>query len=93
MAPSEKAQESSPPVGRLLLVQGKRAEEIEGAEVPPFVKPPGQNADDFVRLSVNPNRAADDIATRAETLLPAALTQNNHVIATSDVFSWEKIAA
>ena len=76
-----------------MLVQRQRAEEIEGAEVPPFVEPSGQHPNHFMRLSVEADGAADDIPSGAETLLPTTLTQDDYVVASSYVFPWEKVAA
>ena len=75
------------------MVQRQRAEEIECTQVAPFIKPAGQNANDFVRLPVDANHPADDVMSGAEALLPAALTQDDHVVVSRDIFPRKEIAA
>src|SRR2546430_14623544 len=59
----------------------------------PFINPSGENADDFVWLSVDADHAAYDVTSRSEALLPATLTQDDHMVVSRDVFSRKKIAA
>src|SRR5438067_3286089 len=93
MPAAEQTKKSSPPIRGLLLVQRKRAEEIERAQMAPFIKPSGENADDLVWLSVDADHAAYDVTSRAEALLPATLTQDDHMVVSRHVFSRKKIAA
>jgi hypothetical protein len=74
-----------------LLIECKGPKEIECAQVPPVVEPRRQDAHDFMRVTVDPDRPADDIASTAKALLPAALTKNNDVVVSSYVFACEKI--
>jgi hypothetical protein len=87
------AKKSSPPVRGLLLVQRQGAKEIECAQVAPFIKPAGQNANDFVRLPVDPNHPANNLMGRPEALLPATLTEDDHVVVPRDILSRQEIAA
>ena len=59
----------------------------------PLIKPSGQNADHFVWLPVDADHAADDVMSQAEALLPAAQTQDDHVVVSRDIFPRKEIAA
>jgi hypothetical protein len=80
-------------VRRLLLIEREGPKEIKPAQVPPVIEPPGQYPNNFMGLAVHPDGPADDIASTAETLLPATLTKNDNVVVSSYIFSREKIAA
>lgn len=80
-------------IGSFFLIQGERSKEIESAKVPPFIEPGWQDAQDFVRLAVHSDHPADDVMGGAETLLPAAVAENNHVIVTRQLLPLQKIAA
>src|SRR2546423_15360542 len=92
MPAAKETKKSSPSIRGLLLIQRKRAKKIERSQMAPFINPSGENADDFVWLSVDADHAAYDVTSRSEALLPATLTQDNDMIASRDVFSWKKIA-
>ena len=74
------------------MIERQRAEEIECPQVTPFIEPTWQNPDDFVRLPVDADHPADDVMSRTEALLPAALTQYDYVVVSRDIFSRKEIA-
>src|ERR1700730_8792245 len=53
----------------------------------------GHHADDFVRLAVDPNSAANDVRTKCEAVAPGTLTQDDNAVAAGRVISTAKIAA
>src|SRR2546423_7581128 len=93
MPAAKETKKSSPSIRGLLLIQRKRAKKIERSQMAPFINPPGETADDFVCLSVDADHAAYDVTSRSEALLPATLTQDDHMVVSRDVFSRKKIAA
>ena len=76
-----------------LLIESERPEEIERAEVTPVVEPGGQHADDFVRFAVDAKRAADDVGSAAEAVLPATLADDEDAIVAREIFARQEIAA
>src|SRR5437588_2661013 len=89
----EQAKNSASAIRRLLLIERKRPKEIKRAQVPPIIEPRRQYTDDFMRLAVHPDGAANDIASTTKALLPAALTKNNYLVVSRNLFSWKKISA
>ena len=69
------------------------AKEIKCAQVPPVIEPRWQHADDFMRLTVNPDGPADNVVSAAKALLPAPLAENNDVVISRYIFPCEKITA
>jgi hypothetical protein len=61
--------------------------------VSPLIEPRWQNAHDLVRLAVHADNAADDVVGGAKPLLPAAVAENDDVIATWQLLPREEIAA
>jgi hypothetical protein len=61
--------------------------------MPPVIKGRGQYADDFVRLTIDPQRPPDDVFFTAEVFLPATFTDNHNPVVSWKIFSREKIPA
>src|SRR5687768_11422865 len=91
--PEDDSEECFVSLGRFLGAERERPEEIDGAQMAPIVKAFRQHAHDFVGLTVDANRAANNARIELEPIPPHPLAQDDDAIAARGVFVSAEVTA